>query len=376
VRRYYSIREESLHLTIKFRVVLTFALCVMSISTAMAQKHSTPPYPVSIVISDSHADAVYPSVAGNFLVYSQRKHGTFSVVQTSVQAPGSEGRKIAPGQLHEAVRFGVAIADGGIGYVSNRMGPVSAWMRQAQGDGHVAIANTGTFSGAIVPMNLHASADGRVWCFDSTLEKVLQSRAITQFGDVAKHMELLGQTWRFYSSDAFEHKLGYRATRGGNISKFSHPSLFIFNRDTSHLTMIPNAMDGVISPDSKRIAFVRDTNGNYDIWMQDMDGGNLTQLTSTSYGEFEPAWSPDGIHIAFASNRDSKGDVLAMSIYALNLSTGLVTRLTNARSAVDGGPAWKDEHTILFHSNRSLSKPQMRTVSNWNIWQVNIQGDF
>lgn len=365
-----------MHLTIKFRVILVFTLCVMSTSTALAQKQSAPLFPVSIVISDSHADSVYPSVAGDFLVYSQRKHGKFSVVQTSVQTPGDEGRKITPEQLNEAIRFGVAIRDGSIGYVSNRMGPVSAWMRQAQGDGHVAIANMGTFSGAIVPMNLHASADGHVWCFDSTLEKVLQSRAITQFSDAAKHMELLGQTWRFYSSNNFEHKLGYRATKSGNISKFRHPLLFIFDRNTSQLSMIPNAMDGVISPDDKRVAFVRDTNGNYDIWMQDIDGRNLTQLTSTSYGEFEPAWSPDGSHVAFTSNRDSKGDVLTMSIYALNLSTGTVTRLTNAISALDGSPAWKDERTLLFHSNRSPSKPQTRTVSNWNIWEINIQGDF
>jgi len=342
----------------------------------MAQSAPMSLFPVSIVVADSHADTVYPSVAGDFLVYSQLKDDQFSVIQTSAATPGDEGRRIVPAQLNEAVRFGVAIRDGSIGYVSNRMGPVSAWMRQAHGDGHIAIANMGTFSGAMVPMNLHASADGRVWCFDSTLEKVLQSRAITQFSDAAKHMELLGQTWRFYSSDAFQHKLGYRATQSGNASKFNHPSLFIFDRNTSQLTMIPNAMDGAISPDGKRIAFVRDTNGNYDIWMQDVDGKNLTQLTSTSYGEFEPAWSPDGSHIAFASNRDSKGNVLEESIYALNLSTGGVTRLTNAKSATDGSPAWKDAHTLLFHSNRSPSKPQSRTVSNWNIWQVNLQGDF
>ncbi|MDQ6958258.1 MAG: hypothetical protein Q9M24_04010 [Mariprofundaceae bacterium] len=154
---------------------------------------------------------------------------------------------------------------------------------------YIVSANMGTFRGAIVPMNLHASADGRIWCFDSTLENVLQSRAITQFSDAAKHMELLGQTWRFYSSDAFGHKLGYRATKTGNTSKFRQPSLFIFNRDTSQLTMIPNAMDGAISSDGKRIAYA---------------------------------------------------------------------------------------HTILFHSNRSPSKLQTRTVSNWNIWQVNIQGTF
>jgi len=365
-----------LHSTIKFRAILILALCIITISPAMAQDETTPLFPLSTVVSDSRTDAVYPSVSGDFLVYSQRKHGNFSVIQTSVDTPGNEERRIVPEQLNEAIRFGVATHDGSIGYVSNRMGPVSAWLRQAQGDGHVAIANMGTFRGAIVPMNLHASADGRVWCFDSTLEKVLQSRAITQFGDAAKHMELLGQTWRFYSSDTFEHKLGYRATKTGNVSKFRQPSLFIFNRDTSQLTMIPNAMDGAISPDGKRIAFVRNINGNYDIWMQTLNGKSLTQLTSTPFGEFEPAWSPDGKHIAFASNRDSKGDVLVMSIYALNLPNGATRRLTRTTRATDGGPAWKDAHTILFHSNRSPSKPQTRTVSNWNIWQVNIQGAF
>lgn len=366
-----------MHSTIKFRAILILALSTITISSAMAQNEPAPLFPLSTVVSDSRADAVYPSVSGGFLVYSQRKHGNYSVVQTSVNTPdNNEERRIVPEQLNEAVRFGVAIRDGSIGYVSNRMGPVSAWMRQAQGDGHVAIGNMGVFKGAIVPMNLHASVDGQVWCFDSTLEKVLQSRAITQFGNAAKHMELLGQTWRFYSSDAFEHKLGYRATKTGNGSKFRQPSLFIFNRDTNQLTMIPNAMDGAISPDGKRIAFVRDTNGNYDIWMQNLNGKNLTQLTSTPFGEFEPAWSPDGKHIAFTSNRDSKGDVLAMSIYTLNLSKGATTRLTQATRAIDGSPAWKDTHTILFHSNRSPSKPQTRTVSNWNIWQVNIQGEF
>jgi len=70
----------------------------------------------------------------------------------------------------------------------------------------------------------------------------------------------------------------------GNISKSRHP----FNHDTSQMAMIPNAMDGVISPDGKRIAFVRDTNGNYDIWMQGMDGGNLTRLTTHPMGNSNP----------------------------------------------------------------------------------------
>jgi Tol biopolymer transport system component len=134
--------------------------------------------------------------------------------------------------------------------------------------------------------------------------------------------------------------------------------------------MIPNAMSGAISPDGKRVAFVRNIGGNYDIWMQDIDGSDLVQLTDSKYGEFEPAWSPDGKRIAFVSNRDSKGEVLETSIYVVDVQGGHVQRLTNAKSATDGGPAWKDEHTVIFHSNRNPSDPQNDTVSRWSLWQV------
>ncbi len=351
------------------RMAVSLGLLLASLPAA-ATPANTEPYPVSIVLSDARADILRPSVAGKFLVYSERRSGAYRVVQASVNAPASEDRVIAPTLLREAVRFGVAVRDGSVGYESNRMGPVSAWIKQARGDGHVLLANLGTFSGALVPMNLNASPDGRIWCFDSTLEKVLQSRAISQFGDINKHMELLGQTWRFYNSDAFQHKMGYRATRTGNASKFEHPALFLFDTTTSRLVMIPNAMSGAISPDGRRVAFVREVNGNYDIWVQDLDGGHLTQITSSPFGDFDPAWSPDGKRLAFASNRDSKGNVRATSIYVLDLATGAVERATAAGRATDAAPAWRDDRTILFQSNRD---PRGRgTAPRWSIWQVRL----
>jgi len=49
-----------------------------------------------------------------------------------------------------------------------------------------------------------------------------------------------------------------------------------------------------------------------------------------------------------------------------------ITRLTNARSAVDGGPAWLDHNTVVFHSDRNPAKPQTGTISGWNIWQLKL----
>jgi len=329
-----------------------------------------PLFPVSPVLADEDVHEIYPSVAGNFLVYSRRKKHVYSVVRVSKQAPQVQSRVLAPAQPHEMIRFGVALRDGSVGYVSNRTGPISAWMRQAQGDGHVAIANLATFRGALTPMHLASSIDGRIWAFDAPTQMIRRNMLLDEYGDGYSHVELLGQAWRMYNSAFFHHKLGYHETRPGTRNKFMPPALFLFDRTTSQLTMIPNAFNGAVSPDGRRIVFVREVDGNYDLWMQDVDGSSLVQLTDTPFGEFEPAWSPNGKQIAFVSNRDSQGHVLKTSIYMMNVTNGSVTRLTNARNATDGGPAWKDAHTVLFHSNRSVKRPQTGTGNDWNIWQV------
>ena len=127
----------------------------------------------------------------------------------------------------------------------------------------------------------------------------------------------------------------------------------------------------MVGPDEVA-AMVRETNGNYDLWMQDIDGSELVQLTSSKYGDFEPAWSPDGKQLLFISNRDAEGDVRKTSVYTLELASNSIRRLTNAKRATDGSPVWFDEHTAVFHSNRSLKEPQKDTQTGWNIWQVKL----
>ena len=345
------------------------------IPPAFAAKAGKPEvsYPVIPVVANANADSVYPSVAGNFLVYSQRRNGHYAVVRATTLSPDTANRTVRPGFANEAIRFGVALDDGGIGYVSNRMGPVGAWVKMPHGDGHVAIANLGTYSGGVVPDRLSASVNGRIWCFDTSLDNTRRARMLTTFADSSLNWEFLGQNWRLFSSDASRIKVMYRATKTGNTNKFSPPTLFVFNRDSGQLTMFPNAFDGAVSPDGRQVAFVRENDGNFDIWVQNVDGSGLAQVTSSSYGDFEPAWSPDGAKLAFVSNRDSKGSVRQTSVYVIDLKTSVVTRATDAGSATDGGPTWLDGDTILFHSDRNPKKSQSGTISGWNIWKVRLQ---
>lgn len=95
--------------------------------------------------------------------------------------------------------------------------------------------------------------------------------------------------------------------------------------------------DPTMSPDGKFIAFSskRDDpdphgcslNCNYEIYMINSGSSKITRLTNTPQWDTEPAWSPDGKHIAFTSTRD--GD---FNIYVMDADGSNVTRLTEQNS--------------------------------------------
>ena len=350
---------------------LLLSLLLLVAANAEARSHDVAaPYPLALVLDVKGGDLVYPSVAGNYLVYSQRDKQGFAVTRVLAAEPESEGLVLRSSRRHGAIRRGVALANGAVGYVSNRMGPISAWKRRSNSDLHQLIGNGGSFVGGIVPIHLAANSGGTVWAFDSYLNRERRARYLDTFANVNIEPELLGQNWRVYWSDADHWKVGYKATERGTRNKFDHPVLFV--QRGGSITMIRNAFDATVSADGNTIVFVREQDGNFDLWMQEMKSGALTRLTSDRFGDFEPALSSDGKRVAFVSNRDSKGSVRHTMIYVLDLESGATTQVTDSARATDGGPTWNGNNRILFHSNRDPDKPQHSTDKQWRIWEVQL----
>ena len=64
------------------------------------------------------------------------------------------------------------------------------------------------------------------------------------------------------------------------------------------------------------------------------DPASLVSLTDSPGYDGSPTWSPDGLHIAFVSDRDGN-----LELYTMNVDGGEQTRLT-FNGEVDDFPQW------------------------------------
>ena len=71
-----------------------------------------------------------------------------------------------------------------------------------------------------------------------------------------------------------------------------------------------------ISPDGKLLAYASDRgeDGNLDIWLEQIGGGQPIQLTRHEGDDSEPAFSPDGTKVAFRSERGDSGIYLVPAL--------------------------------------------------------------
>ena len=106
---------------------------------------------------------------------------------------------------------------------------------------------------------------------------------------------------------------------GRQIAVMKGLSLWIFDVETREGREIPKTRVGMSptwSPDGAQIAFRSDIRheGNWDIYLIDIDGQNLKRLTTNRGDDHYPDWSPDGSEIAFSSDRSGKSQIYVMNL--------------------------------------------------------------
>ena len=72
--------------------------------------------------------------------------------------------------------------------------------------------------------------------------------------------------------------------------------------------------DPAWAPDGKHLAFCSDRNGKYNIWITDPEGHELTQLTDDPASATSPAWSPDGKEIVYVSTSSGRSELRIVNV--------------------------------------------------------------
>ncbi|TDO91990.1 TolB protein [Halanaerobium saccharolyticum] len=124
---------------------------------------------------------------------------------------------------------------------------------------------------------------------------------------------------------AFE---GFNASNSGQIWTINAEN------DASSTKLTEEAtFDPAWSPDSSKIAFVKNVSGNKEIFIMDADGTNQLRLTNNPSDDLDPCWTEDN-RIVFSSDRTGSGD-----LYIMDSNGSNQTRLTQ-NSGFDRSPDW------------------------------------
>jgi Tol biopolymer transport system component len=117
------------------------------------------------------------------------------------------------------------------------------------------------------------------------------------------------------------------------------------------------------SPDSKRIAFTSDRDGNWEIYTMTTDGQNINRLTENPGQDGWPWWTADGKQILFTSDRDGQ-----WQIYSMNEDGSNVKELTHMADRTNLYPAVSpDGKKVVFSS-------QVTATNEGDIYSMNIDG--
>lgn len=147
-------------------------------------------------------------------------------------------------------------------------------------------------------------------------------------------------------------RIAFRSENSGPHGNYGR--IFVINTDGSGLRQLtPDTPDYTYddspswAPDGGRVVFSR----SGDLYTIKADGTGLSLLMTCRLACEDPVWSPGGEHIGFAMPTDSDNDGVAEShldVYVMNVDGSNVRQLTTAEVQEDG-PSWSlDGKKIVF----------------------------
>ncbi len=129
---------------------------------------------------------------------------------------------------------------------------------------------------------------------------------VIRWGD--QHQPISGESPAWVS----EERLVYKGSAIGAYGLYLTDSTYD-GTGISQLTYELSDTNPEASPDGKKVAFMSQRDGNWEVYVMNIDGSEIERLTNNGDTDGLPIWSPDGQTIAFASDRDGEWAIWAMN---------------------------------------------------------------
>ena len=149
------------------------------------------------------------------------------------------------------------------------------------------------------------------------------------------------------------------------LSKGKSPNLYLKELDggpaerlTSHFGADSTP---TFSPDARQVAFVSDRSGNPQIHVLNIPTKHIRRLTSLNWCD-APAWSPTGEWVAFSGRAHNKDK---MDIFLIDITGGQLRQLTHGEGSNED-PAWSPDGRFLAFSSTRGGRSQ--------IWVMDADG--
>jgi Tol biopolymer transport system component len=270
------------------------------------------------------------TVDSSIIVFTSERDG-----QREIYSMDPDGRNQRNLSNNKAVDSAPALSPDGklIAFHSDRNGNFDIYVMNADGSNQRQLTHDPAFD-----LNPTWSPDGKQLAFESARDGNSELYAMNADGSGVRRLTTdpaadFDPAW---SPDGTRIAFASRR-RGGNND------IYVMNADGSNQKILDSdphvEYNPAWSPDSRQIAFHSDREGgSSQIWLINADGTGLERLTHTSVStgasDYNPVWAPDGATLAFQSNLHGNDD-----IYILNVDGTDLTQLTKDPAA-DLAPDW------------------------------------
>lgn len=143
--------------------------------------------------------------------------------------------------------------------------------------------------------------------------------------------------------------------------KLGNPNIFSHHLTTGARTAVARYPGGnysaCVSPDGSRVAMILSKNGSPDLYVSNIDGTGLKQLTKTRESESSPCWSPDGKLICYSSRE--RGPTLLFTIPATG---GTARQLATTGAPTPTEPDWSPDGQWIAFTSQTRSGFQICIV--------------